>query len=67
MKQGINALRGLRYKLKMMGFPISGPSYIYGDSILVVHNTSEAESVSRKKCNLVCYHVDHESVALGSP
>ena len=31
MKQGIDALRGLRYKLKMMGIPISGLSYIYGN------------------------------------
>ena len=33
MKQGINALRGLRYKLRMLGIPISGPSYIYGDNM----------------------------------
>ena len=33
MKQGIDALDGLRYKLRMMGIPISGPSYIYGDNI----------------------------------
>ena len=30
MKQGINALRGLRYNLRMMGIPISGLSNIYG-------------------------------------
>ena len=30
IKQGINALRGLRFKLRMMGILISGPSYIYG-------------------------------------
>ena len=40
MKQGINALQGLRYKLRMMGIPISGPSYIYGDNMPVIHNTS---------------------------
>ena len=30
MKQGIDVLRGLRYKLRMISIPISGPSYIYG-------------------------------------
>ena len=31
MKQDIDALRGSRCKPKMMGIPISGHSYIYGD------------------------------------
>ena len=64
MKQGIDALRGLRYKLRMMGIPISGPSYLYGDSMSVVHNTSRLESISRKKSNSVYYHAVHESVAM---
>jgi hypothetical protein len=28
MKQGIEMLRGLRYKIRMMGIPLSGPTYI---------------------------------------
>ena len=47
MKQDIDALQGLRYKLRMMAFPISGPSHIYGDNMSVVHNTARAESVLR--------------------
>ena len=65
MKQGINTLQGLRYKLRMMGIPISCPSYIYGDNMSVVHNTSRPESVLRKKSNSVCYHAVHQSVAMG--
>ena len=45
MKQGIDALQGLRYKLRMMGIPISSKSYIYWDNMSVVHNTSKPESV----------------------
>jgi len=30
MKHGIQKLRGLQYKLRMMGTPLTGPSYIYG-------------------------------------
>ena len=38
MKHGIDALRGLRFKLRMMGIPISGCSYTYGDNMSVVHS-----------------------------
>ena len=49
----------------MMGIPVSGPSYIHGDNMSVVHNTSRAKSVLRKKSNSVCYHAVHESVSMG--
>ena len=65
MKQGINASRGLMYKLRIMGIPISGPSYIFEDNISVVHNTSRSESVLKKKSNSICYYAVHESVAIG--
>ena len=65
MKQDIYALRGLRCKLRMMGIPISGPLYIYGDNMSVVHNISRPELVLRKKSNSVCYHTVYESVAMG--
>ena len=65
MKQGIDALKGLRYKLRMMGIPMYSPSYIYGDNMSVVNNKSRPESVLRKKSNSVCYHAVHESVAMG--
>ena len=51
MKQGIDSLRGLRYKLKIMGIFISGPSYIYVDNMSVMYNTYRLESVLRKKHN----------------
>ena len=49
----------------MMGIPKSGPSYIYGDNMSVIHNSSSPESVLRKKNNSVCYHEVCESVAMG--
>jgi len=65
MKQGMEALRGLRYKLRMMGVPILGPSYIYGDNMSVIYNTSRPESTLKKKNNSICYHAIRESVAMG--
>ena len=44
MKQGVEALRGICYKLRMMGVSIDGPSYIYGDNMSVINNTSKPES-----------------------
>ena len=56
MKIGMESLRGLRYKLRMMGVRILGPSYIYGDNMSVIHNTQRPESMLEKKSNSICYH-----------
>ncbi|KAI2502389.1 Reverse transcriptase (RNA-dependent DNA polymerase) [Fragilaria crotonensis] len=65
MKHGMEALRGLQYKLRMMGVPIDGPSFIYGDNMSVIHNTQRPESTLKKKSNSVCYHAVREAVAMG--
>jgi hypothetical protein len=64
LKHGIESIRGLRYKLRMMGVPLSGPTYVYGDNMSVIHNTQSPESTLRKKSNEVCYHFARESVAM---
>ena len=63
-KQGIDTLRGSRYKLRMMDIPISSPSYIYGDNMSVIHNTLRPESVLRQRSNSVCYHAVCDPVAM---
>ena len=65
MKQGMESVCGLRYKLRMMGVQISGPTYVYGDNISVIHNTQRPELTLRKKSNSMCYHDVRESVAMG--
>ena len=64
MKHGVETLRGIRYKLRMMGVEISGPTYVYGDNMSVTHNTSKPESVLKKKSNSICYHFVREAVAM---
>ena len=64
MKHGVETLRGIRYKLRMMGVEVSGPSYVYGDNMSVVHNTSKPTSVLKKKSNSICYHFVREAVAM---
>jgi hypothetical protein len=65
MKLGMESLRGLRYKLRMMGVPINGPSLVYGDNMSVIYNTQSPESTLKKKCNSIAYHACRESVAMG--
>jgi hypothetical protein len=49
MKQCCKYLRGLRYKLRMMGIPVTGPAYILGDNKSVLCNTSIPDSTLKKK------------------
>ncbi len=65
MKMGVDMLRGLRYKLRMMGVAIDGATHIYGDNMSVIKNTSKPESTLNKKSNTVCYHEIKDSVAMG--
>eukprot|EP00804_Cyclotella_cryptica_P020248 CCRYP_010923-RA/>CCRYP_010923-RA protein AED:0.50 eAED:0.50 QI:0/-1/0/1/-1/0/1/0/110 len=65
MKHGSENLRGICYKLRMMGVPMKGTSYVYGNNMSVVTNTSKPESTVKKKSNSICYHVVREAVAMG--
>ena len=65
MKIGMESLRGPRYKLRMLGVGISGPSYIYSDNMSVIHNTQRPESMLKKKSISICYHAIREPVAMG--
>ena len=65
MKVAMEVTRGLRYKLRMIGVPLTDPTYTYGDNMSVIHNTQRPESTLRKKSNAICYHAIRESVAMG--
>jgi hypothetical protein len=63
MKQCCEYLRGLRYKLRVMGIPVLGPAYIYGDNQSVLANTSNPNSTLKKKSQSIAYHFVQEGVA----
>ena len=63
MKQCCEYLRGLRYKLRMFGIPVEGPSFIYGDNQSVLANTSVPDSQLKKKSQSIAYHFVREGVA----
>ena len=63
MKQCCEYLRGLRYKLRMLGIPVVGPAYIYGDNQSVLANTTVPDSTLKKKSQSIAYHFVREGSA----
>jgi Reverse transcriptase (RNA-dependent DNA polymerase) len=63
MKQCCEYIRGLRYKLRMMGIPVNGPAYIYGDNQSVLANTTIPDSTLKKKSQSIAYHFVREGSA----
>ena len=65
MKQCCECIRGLRYKLRMMGIPVEGPAYIAGDNQSVLANTTVPDSTLKKKSQSIAYHFVREGAARG--
>jgi len=63
MKEATEYIRALRYRLRMMGIPVEGPAYIFGDNQSVLANTSNPGSMLKKKCAAIAYHLVREAVA----
>ena len=56
LKTAAELVEGLRYKLRMMGCPLDGPTCMFADNMSVVHNCSKPESVLKKKSNSIAFH-----------
>ena len=65
MREATEYVRALRYKLRMMGIPVEGPAYVFGDNQSVLANTTNPGSTLKKKCAAVAYHLVREAVARG--
>lgn len=63
MKQATEYVRGLRYKLRMMGIKVDEPAFVFGDNKSVLYNTTDPESTLKKKSNAIAYHFVREGVA----
>ena len=49
-------IEGLRYKLRMMGIQVDGPTNAFCDNKSVVKNSTKPESTLKKKHNAIAYH-----------
>ena len=75
MKQAVELIKGLKYKLRMFGVPLEGkvdekgilrqPANIYCDNEAVFKNVSVPTSVLNKKMHGISYHFCREAVAGG--
>jgi hypothetical protein len=63
MKHCTEYLRGLRYKLRMMGIPVEGHAYVFGDNKSVLYNVSIPDSILKKKSQSLSYHFVREGSA----
>ena len=65
MKTAIEQIEGLRYKCRMMGIPLDGPTNVFCDNESVFKNSTRPESTLKKKHNAIAYHRTREAVASG--
>jgi hypothetical protein len=64
MKQCTEYVQGLHYKLRMLGIPCEGPTYIFGDNQSVLFNTSIPDStIKKKKPQSIAHHFVREGAA----
>ena len=63
MKTCAEYVRGLRYKLRMMGIACCEPTYIYGDNQSVLYSTTLPDSTLKKKSQSLSYHFIREGAA----
>ena len=63
LRQAVELVKSLRYKFRMFGVPIDGPSSIYCDNESVYKNVAHPESILSKKMHSISYHFFREEVA----
>ena len=59
MKQALEYVRGLQYKLCMIGLPVYEPAFVFGNNKSVLANTTIPSSAIKKKMNSLSYHFIH--------
>ena len=63
MKQAFEFVRGLRYKLCIMGIPVDELSFMFGDNQSMLANTANPGSTIKKKSQSICFHFIREGCA----
>ena len=63
MKSCCKYVRGLWYKLRMMGIPVEFPTFTFGDNQSVLVNSSKPHSSLKKKSSSIAFHFVREGVA----
>jgi len=66
MKAAVQEVMGLRYILRSMGWRIDKPTLVLGDNESVLTNSTQYDSMCKKKHVGIAYHLCREAFASGS-
>ena len=64
-KIAVEMIEGLRYKLRMMGVQVDGPTNVFCDNKSVGKKSTKPESNLKNKYNAIAYHQVREVQATG--
>ena len=64
-RTGIEQIIDLRYCLRMLGVPLDGPAWIFGDNKSVVTSSTIPHSQLSKRWNALSYHRVWEAISMG--
>ena len=60
---GTEKIIEMRYMLRMLGVPLDGPSYMFGDNLAVINSSSIPDDTLKKRHNALSYHRAREAIA----
>jgi hypothetical protein len=63
-RQATEQILDIRYTLRMMGIPIDGPSWLFGDNQSVITSSTIPQSTLNKRHNALSYHRVRECIAM---
>ena len=61
----VEQIMELRYMLMMLGVPIDGPAYLFGDNLSMITSSTIPSSSLKKRHNMLSYHRVREAIASG--
>jgi hypothetical protein len=62
-RQAAQQIIDLRYTLRMMGIPLDGPSWMFGDNASVITSSTIPHSTLNKRHNALSYHCVRECIS----
>ena len=64
-RQGTDQVIDLRYTLRMLGVPLDGPAWMFGDNKSVITSSTIPHSPLTKRHNALSYHRVREAISAG--
>ena len=59
----VEQIMELRYMFTMLGVPIEGPTYLFGDNLSMITSSTIPSSSLKKRHNILSYHRVREAIA----